>query len=54
MKRKILFQAAIRGVVLLFGVMSAVAQTNSYQQTIVVTATSGALSHTTTINLTVQ
>jgi hypothetical protein len=33
MNRKTLFQAIIRGFILLRGTMSAVAQTNSYQQT---------------------
>ena len=46
MKRKIVFQAAIRGLALFFGVMSAVAQTNSYQQTNLVSDMAGAAAHT--------
>lgn len=46
MKRKISFHATIFGLVLLFGVMSAVAQTNSYQQTNLVSDMAGVAAHT--------
>jgi hypothetical protein len=46
LKRKILFHAIIRGFVLLLGTMSAVAQTNSYQQTNLVSDLAGAAAHT--------
>ena len=46
MKRKILFHATIRGLVLLLGAISAVAQTNSYQQTNLVSDMAGAAAHT--------
>jgi uncharacterized protein (TIGR03118 family) len=45
-KRKISFHATIFGLVLLFGVMSAVAQTNSYQQTNLVSDMAGVAAHT--------
>jgi uncharacterized protein (TIGR03118 family) len=45
-KRKFLFHATICGFVLLFGTMSAVAQTNSYQQTNLVSDMAGAAAHT--------
>jgi len=46
LKRQTLFHATIRGFVLLFGTMSAVAQTNSYQQTNLVSDMAGAAAHT--------
>lgn len=46
MKRTILFHAIIRGLVLLLGTMSAIAQTNSYQQTNLVSDMAGAAVHT--------
>jgi uncharacterized protein (TIGR03118 family) len=45
-KRKILFHATIFGFVLLLGTMTAVAQTNSYQQTNLVSDMAGAAAHT--------
>jgi uncharacterized protein (TIGR03118 family) len=45
-KRKTLFHAIIRGFVLLFGTISAVAQTNSYQQTNLVSDMAGAAANT--------
>lgn len=46
MKYKSLFHATIRGFVLLLGTMSAVAQTDSYQQTNLVSDMAGAAAHT--------
>ena len=46
MRRNSLFHATIRGFVLLFATMSAVAQTNSYQQTNLVSDMAGAAAHT--------
>jgi uncharacterized protein (TIGR03118 family) len=46
LKRKILCHATIRGFILFFGTMSAVAQTNSYQQTNLVSDMAGAAAHT--------
>jgi hypothetical protein len=46
LKRQTLFHATIRGFVLLIGTMSAVAQTNSYQQTNLVSDMAGASAHT--------
>ena len=46
MKRKILFHATIFGFVLLLGTMCAIAQTNSYQQTNLVSDMAGAAAHT--------
>lgn len=46
MKRKILFQTIICGLLLLLGTMSAVAQTNSYQQTNLVSDMAGVAPHT--------
>jgi uncharacterized protein (TIGR03118 family) len=46
LKREISFHAIIRGFVLLLGTMSAVAQTNSYQQTNLVSDMAGAAAHT--------
>ena len=46
MKRQTLFHATIRGFVLLLGTMGAVAQTNSYQQTNLVSDMAGAAAHT--------
>jgi uncharacterized protein (TIGR03118 family) len=46
LKRQTLFHATIFGFVLLFSTMSAVAQTNSYQQTNLVSDMAGAAAHT--------
>ncbi len=46
MNRKTLFHAIIRGFVLLLGTMSVVAQTNSYEQTNLVSDMAGAAAHT--------
>ena len=46
MKRKTLINGIIRGFVLLLGTVSAVAQTNSYQQTNLVSDMAGAANHT--------
>jgi uncharacterized protein (TIGR03118 family) len=46
LKRHILFFATIRGLVLLLGTVCAVAQTNSYQQTNLVSDLAGAAAHT--------
>ena len=46
MKRKFLFHTTIFGFVLLLGTMGAVAQTNSYQQTNLVSDMAGAAAHT--------
>ena len=46
MKRKTLINGIIRGFVLLLGTVSAVAQTNSYQQTNLVSDMAGVANHT--------
>lgn len=46
MKREISFHVVIRGLVVFLGAMSAVAQTNSYQQTNLVSDMAGAAAHT--------